>query len=90
MYALLEVKNILKDYTFGGSGTCKKILGKELAKKGGTPSLKFLAVGHSHLDLAWLWPIRETKRKAIQTFATQLEMIERYPDYVYGASQPQQ
>lgn len=90
MYALLEVKNILKDYTSQEVALARKILGKELSKKGGTPSLKFSAVGHSHLDLAWLWPIRETKRKAIRTFATQLEMIERYPDYVYGASQPQQ
>ena len=89
-YALLEVKNILKDYTSEEVALARKVLGKELSKKGGTPSLKFSAVGHSHLDLAWLWPIRETKRKAIRTFATQLEMIERYPDYVYGASQPQQ
>ena len=89
-YALLEVKNILKDYTSSEVVLARKVLGKELSKKGGAPSLKISAVGHSHLDLAWLWPIRETKRKAIRTFATQLEMLERYPEYVYGASQPQQ
>lgn len=89
-YALLEVKNVLKEYTPDEVKAARKILQKELSKKGGTPSLQFSAIGHSHLDLAWLWPIRETKRKAIRTFATQLEMIERYPDYVYGASQPQQ
>ncbi|MBO5776172.1 MAG: alpha-mannosidase, partial [Clostridia bacterium] len=48
------------------------------------------ATGHAHLDLAWLWPIRETKRKAARTFANQLRNMERYPDYVFGASQPQQ
>lgn len=53
-------------------------------------SVNFTAVGHSHLDLAWLWPIRETKRKAQRTFAHQLSNAERYPDYVYGASQPWQ
>ena len=90
MYALLEVKKVLQEYTPAEVARARKILKKELSKKGGTPSLKISAVGHSHLDLAWLWPIRETKRKAIRTFATQLEMIRRYPDYVYGASQPQQ
>lgn len=50
----------------------------------------FTAVGHSHLDLAWLWPLRETKRKAARTFAHQLGNMARYPQYIYGASQPQQ
>jgi len=53
-------------------------------------SVAFTAVGHSHLDLAWLWPVRETKRKAQRTFANQLSNANRYPDYVYGASQPWQ
>ena len=48
------------------------------------------AIGHSHLDLAWLWPIRETKRKAERTFTRQLANLEKYPDYIYGASQPWQ
>jgi alpha-mannosidase len=48
------------------------------------------ATGHAHLDLAWLWPIRETKRKACRTFINQINNIEKYPDYVFGASQPQQ
>jgi alpha-mannosidase len=52
--------------------------------------LKVRALGHSHLDLAWLWPVRETIRKAARTFATALYNIERYPLYVFGASQPQQ
>ncbi len=48
------------------------------------------ATGHAHLDLGWLWPVRETKRKAERTFSNQLRNMERYPDYIFGASQPQQ
>ena len=48
------------------------------------------AVGHSHLDLAWLWPVRETKRKSARTFTKQLNNIDLYPGYIYGASQPWQ
>lgn len=47
------------------------------------------SVGHGHLDLAWLWPDRETRRKAGRTFATALRLLETFPDYVFGASQPQ-
>ena len=46
-------------------------------------------IGHAHIDLAWLWPLRETKRKGVRTFSTVMEMMERYPEYVFGASQPQ-
>ncbi len=67
----------------------RKVLEPELQKVGGTPSLKISAIGHAHIDLAWLWPIRETIRKGARTFATVLHNMEQYPDYVFGASQPQ-
>lgn len=70
---------------------CRKILRPHLERKNiPDPILKFYAVGHSHMDLAWLWPIRETRRKAGRTFSTALANLKKYPDYVYGASQPQQ
>ena len=52
------------------------------------PSLVVHAVGHAHLDLAWLWPVRETIRKGARTFASALYNIERHPEYVFGCSQP--
>lgn len=72
-------------------GTCRAILRPHLERKNIADSLlKFYAVGHSHLDLAWLWPLRETRRKAGRTFSTALANLKEYPDYIYGASQPQQ
>ncbi|MGN0521186.1 MAG: alpha-mannosidase, partial [Eubacterium sp.] len=50
---------------------------------------KITAHGHGHLDLAWLWPIRETKRKGARTFSSQLYYLDKYDDYVFGASQAQ-
>ncbi|MEJ8303704.1 alpha-mannosidase [Saccharibacillus sacchari] len=61
----------------------------QLSKKGGDPMLTVSAIGHAHIDLAWLWPIRETIRKGARTFSTVLRNMEKYPDYVFGASQPQ-
>ncbi len=49
----------------------------------------YYAIGHAHLDLAWLWPIRESFRKGGRTFSTQIMNIERYPEYIFGASQAQ-
>lgn len=46
-------------------------------------------IGHAHIDLAWLWPIRETRRKAGRTFATVLQLMRDFPPYYFGQSQPQ-
>ena len=55
-------------------------------RKNGVPSpYTVYAVGHGHLDLAFMWPIRETKRKEIRTFINQLNNIKEFDGYVYGA-----
>ncbi|WP_274363915.1 alpha-mannosidase [Paenibacillus thermotolerans] len=46
-------------------------------------------VGQSHIDVAWLWPVRETVRKTSRTFSTMNTLMEEYPDFVYSQSQPQ-
>src|SRR5579859_4276952 len=48
------------------------------------------AVGHAHIDTAWLWPLREARRKCARTFSTQLALMEEYPDYRFACSQPVQ
>lgn len=40
-------------------------------------------IGHSHLDTAWLWPVKETVRKAARTFSNALTLMERYPEYTF-------
>jgi len=61
-----------------------------LNRKNDNPNVfEYYAQGHSHLDLAWLWPIRETKRKGARTFTSQIINLERYPNYMFGASQAQ-
>ncbi len=52
-------------------------------------TLTAVAVGHAHIDTGWLWPVRESVRKCGRTFSSQLMLMERYPDYVFGASQAQ-
>lgn len=65
---------------------------KELEKILNQPSssdFEITAHGHGHLDLAWLWPVRETKRKGARTFSSQIFYMDKYSGYVFGASQAQ-
>ena len=48
------------------------------------------AVGHAHIDTAWLWPLRETRRKCLRTFSSVLRLMERDPSFVFLCSQAQQ
>jgi alpha-mannosidase len=86
---LYDISLFLTEFSKEHVQQAKKRLDRQLIMQGGDSVLTLSAVGHAHIDLAWLWPIRETIRKGARTFSTVLRMMERYPDYVFGASQPQ-
>ncbi len=46
-------------------------------------------IGQSHLDIAWLWTLTETRRKAARTFSTALRLMEEFPDFKFTQSQAQ-
>ncbi|MDB5082049.1 MAG: alpha-mannosidase [Chloroflexi bacterium] len=50
---------------------------------------RHIVTGHSHIDMAWLWPLWQTRRKASRTFSTVLKYMDEYPHYHYTQSQPQ-
>ena len=48
------------------------------------------AVGHAHIDSAWLWPVRETIRKCARSFSNVLDLMDSDPEFVFAASSAQQ
>jgi alpha-mannosidase len=60
--------------------------------KGGAhePATACVAVGHAHIDTAWLWPLRETRRKCVRSFANVLRLQERFANFHFLCSQAQQ
>ena len=48
------------------------------------------AVGHAHMDHAWLWPIEETTRKLARTFSTACRLAESYEEFRFIQSMPAQ
>ncbi|KAF5362894.1 hypothetical protein D9758_007045 [Tetrapyrgos nigripes] len=47
-------------------------------------------IGHCHIDTAWLWPYRVTQQKVARSWATQVDLMERYPEHRFACSQAQQ
>jgi len=46
-------------------------------------------IGHTHIDVAWLWTVAQTREKAQRSFSTVINMMRRYGDYMFMSSQPQ-
>lgn len=46
-------------------------------------------IGHTHIDVAWLWPVCQTVEKAQRSFATVVQFMREYPEYKFMSSQPQ-
>lgn len=84
---LNEAANVWADGA--GREQVRAIAADLLDKPANASALTAWSVGHAHLDLGWQWPVRETRRKGGRTFATQLRLLEEYPEYIFGASQPQ-
>jgi alpha-mannosidase len=60
------------------------------ARRTATTVHELSAVGHAHIDTAWLWPLAETYRKCVRTFSSQARYMDRYPGFRFAASQAQQ
>ena len=60
-----------------------------LASAGAPLNVRLTATGHAHIDVAWLWTLAQTRRKAGRTFHTVLRLMEQFPDYHFTQSQPQ-
>jgi alpha-mannosidase len=53
------------------------------------PAGALCLTGHAHLDLAWRWPLAETRRKARRTLWTAAGLLERHPEFHFNQSTAQ-
>lgn len=97
----LEVANeIMNTFELGSQesvAACRKIAHKFIGTNAGSEKVYendnrslVTAIGHCHIDTAWLWPFDETRRKTARSWSTQLDLMERYPEHRFCCSQAQQ
>ena len=46
-----------------------------------------VCIGHTHIDIAWLWTIAQTREKAQRSFSTVINLMKKYPEYKFMSSQ---
>ncbi|MDQ0597624.1 alpha-mannosidase [Streptomyces canus] len=74
----------------GSAAAVREVLAPVLAKPAHASAHTISGVGHAHIDSAWLWPIRETKRKTSRTFSNVTSLADEYDDFIFACSQAQQ
>jgi alpha-mannosidase len=70
--------------------TMREVLRDVMSVPAARTAHKISAVGHAHIDSAWLWPVRETVRKCARTFSNVGALGDQYPELVFACSQAQQ
>ena len=93
---LLEKAFNIIDWSEPGSGLfyetvalANSVLQTGLGSLHKNTGVKITAVGHTHIDVAWLWTLMHTREKLARSFSTVLRLMERHPEYVFLQSQPQ-
>ncbi|ATG55307.1 alpha-mannosidase [Brachybacterium ginsengisoli] len=78
------------DDLHASAGQARQELRGVLEAPANASALTVVATGHAHIDSAWLWPLRETRRKCARTFSNVCWLLERYPQLTFSCSSAQQ
>ncbi len=68
----------------GTASAARAVLAPALAQPAAASAHRISAIGHAHIDTAWLWPVRETRRKVARTVANALDLAAREPGFVFA------
>ncbi|WP_327738682.1 glycosyl hydrolase-related protein [Streptomyces nojiriensis] len=74
----------------GTAAAARGCLARVLAAPANASAHRISAVGHAHIDSAWLWPLRETVRKVSRTASNMVNLMDQHPEFVFAMSQAQQ
>lgn len=67
------------------SAYIQKVIYEDMA---GFDDIIATCIGHTHIDVAWLWTVDQVRQKTCRSFATVLKLMEEFPGYRFMSSQP--
>jgi len=88
-YKLIDYAEPGSDEFYETVALANEQLKKELERIEKHHAVTVHCVGHTHIDVAWLWRLKHTREKAARSFSTVIRLMEMYPDYIFQQAQPQ-
>lgn len=86
---LLDLRKPGSEAYYRTAAEAEALLHDRFYTEPGNSEATVCCVGHTHIDVAWLWTLSVTQDKAVRSFSTVLELMDRYPEYIFMSSQPQ-
>lgn len=88
LYTANEIVNVFENESVPEFWTKAQGLADEFFSSVGAPNrFTISAIGHCHIDTAWLWRYRETRRKCARSWSAQIRLMEAHPEYKFACSQ---
>ena len=88
-FKVLDTREPFGDSFYASVATAQAVLKSGILRAGPPLDVRLTATGNAHIDVAWLWTLDQTRRKAGRTFHTVQRLMEQFPDYHFTQSQPQ-
>lgn len=88
-FKLLDTREPLGEAFYASVAPALDVLRRGIGEAGAPLNISVTATGHAHIDVAWLWTLGQTRRKAGRTFHTVIRLMEQFIDYHFTQSQPQ-
>ncbi|XP_068131706.1 alpha-mannosidase 2C1 [Hyperolius riggenbachi] len=90
LYVANQMVNLCDVNDFASFAAVHKLAAAFFSQKNGDSQYTIHAMGHCHIDSAWLWPYEETIRKCGRSWVTAVELMKSNPDFTFTCSQAQQ
>ncbi len=88
-FKVLDTREPVGEEFYASVPSAHAELRRGIARAGVPLGTEIVATGHAHIDVAWLWTLAQTRRKAARTFHNVLRLMEQFPDFHFTQSQPQ-
>jgi alpha-mannosidase len=88
-FKILDTREPFGERFYASVPVAHEVLREGIAQTAPPLDVNITAVGHAHLDVAWLWTLGQTRRKAGRTFYNVVRLMEQFPEFHFSQSQPQ-
>ena len=78
---VLDTREPLGEDFYASVPAALRVARQAVAACGPAANVDVTAAGHAHIDVAWLWPVAQTRRKAGRTFHNALRLMDEFSDF---------
>ncbi len=86
---LVDLRLPIGEEFYSSIGAAHQLLNAGLDQAGSALDVDLTAIGHAHIDVAWLWTLDQTRQKSRRSFTNVLCLMEKFPTFSFTQSQPQ-